>query len=195
MTTRALFFVAIWITFGCEGAESERLAPGVCRRIVFLGDSITDGNTYPLLIESALYSQGLHDVTSINAGIGGDTAEGMRKRLKRDVLDKKPTLVTFSAGANDALRGVSAENYERDVRAIAQELKGAGVPLVLLTPNAMAGKPKVKAAGALAAYENVLRSIARDFNLRVAEVRKREEGALAAGEKILAADDLHPNYE
>ncbi len=57
-------------------------------RIVFLGDSITDGHTYPLLIQQALREAGQPVPLAINAGIGGDTAEGMRARLDRDVLSR-----------------------------------------------------------------------------------------------------------
>ena len=192
-----MVFVGVSLFLHLNGGEPTlpKLPPETLHRIVFLGDSITDGNTYPLLVQSALFGACVCEVTPINAGIGGDTAEGMHKRLARDVLDKKPTLVTFNAGANDSLHGVSVETYELHVRGIAKELKDAGIPLVLLTPNVMAGARKEKVGVTLAAYENVLRKVARDFNLRIGEVRARQEEDLARGAIILAPDDLHPNYE
>ena len=192
-----MLLAGIGLSLHLNGGEAPlpKLPPETFRRIVFLGDSITDGNTYPLLVQSALFGACVCEVTTINAGIGGDTAEGMHKRLARDVLDKKPTLVTFNAGANDSLHGVSVEVYESHVRGIAKELKDAGITLVLLTPNVMSGAPDKKAGATLAAYETVLRKVARDFNLRIGEVRVRQEEDRARGAIILAPDDLHPNYE
>ena len=181
--------------FSADPPPLTKIAPAVYQRTVFLGDSITDGNTYPLLVRGALQQADLPSMVAINAGIGGDTAAGMQKRLARDVLDHRPTLATLSAGANDVLRGVTVEDYERRLRAIANELREAKIPLVLLTPNIMAGKLMKKADEGLKAYETAIRRVATDFGLRVAEVRQRQEEAQIRGVQQLAADDLHPNYE
>src|SRR5438876_5404938 len=82
------------------------------QRIVFLGDSITDGHTYPLLLRQALAEAGKPVPVCINAGVAGDTAKGMRQRLERDVLGHLPTLVSLSVGINDILRGVKSADYE-----------------------------------------------------------------------------------
>src|SRR4051812_42587846 len=73
------------------------------QRLVFVGDSITDGNTYPLLLRQALADAKKQVPVCINAGLAGDTAAGIHKRLDRDVLARKPTLVILSVGVNDAL--------------------------------------------------------------------------------------------
>jgi lysophospholipase L1-like esterase len=179
---------------GAVESARAKISPEIYRRTVFMGDSITDGNTYPLLVRDALQDADLPKMLSINAGIGGDTAAGMRKRLDRDVLGFHPTLVTFSAGANDALRGVSAGAYEQDVRAICQKLHDAHVPLILLTPNIL-GPKQERGRKNLEAYEAVLRRLAKEYDLRIAEVNRREKEDLAAGHAQLAGDDLHPNYE
>src|SRR6266550_5310454 len=85
----AVFYLWL-ILFSFSAAAAER--------IVFLGDSITDGDTYPQLVRQALAEAGKNVPICINAGIGGDTAAGMLKRLDRDVFSRKPTLVTLSAG-------------------------------------------------------------------------------------------------
>src|SRR5947209_2827992 len=112
-------------------------------------------------------------MVTINAGIGGDTARGMRARLDRDVLTFHPTLVTLSAGANDALHGVGPDDYERDVRAIAERLRAEHIPLILLTPNLLGPKQQPKGQKGLDAYEAILRRVVKDFGLRVAEVNQR----------------------
>jgi acyl-CoA thioesterase-1 len=116
------------------------------RRIVFLGDSITDGHTYPALIEQGLKAASRRPPVCVNAGIGGDTAAGMLARLQRDVLVHEPDLCTLHVGANDVLRGVTLADYERDVTAIASQLQAAKVPLLILTCCPMG--PKQAAAHA-----------------------------------------------
>src|SRR4051794_31980867 len=72
-------------------------------RIVCLGDSITQGGEAPggyvwLLRRylTALYP----NIEVINAGISGHKSTDMLERFQRDVLDKKPNLVTISVGVN-----------------------------------------------------------------------------------------------
>src|SRR5438874_13349439 len=101
------------VVWGDDKPPTTRLAPAVYRRTAFLGDSITDGNSYPQLVRRALLEAGLPDLVAINAGIGGNTAQQMSERLDRDVLAHRPTLVTLHAGANDAHHGVAAADYER----------------------------------------------------------------------------------
>src|SRR5437588_3238182 len=188
-------FVSVAAATGGPAHELGKIPPRVYRRTVFLGDSITDGNTYPALVRDALAGARLPEMVAINAGIGGDIASGMRSRLERDVLAFHPTLVTLSAGANDTLHGVSADDYERDVRAIAERLRREHVPLILLTPNILGPKQQPKGQKGLEQYEGILRRIADEYGLRIAEVNRRQKEDLAAGKPQLAPDDLHPNYQ
>ncbi|HWE02410.1 MAG TPA: GDSL-type esterase/lipase family protein [Tepidisphaeraceae bacterium] len=190
-----LLLVVAPVTRPTHAADAAaKIPPTVYHRTVFLGDSITDGNTYPQLVRDALADAGLPKMVAINAGIGGDTAAGMRGRLERDVLAFHPMLVTLSAGANDALRHVSSGSYEKDIRAIADRLKAEHVPLILLTPNILGPKQQAKGQKNLDAYEAILRQVAADYGLRVAEVNRRQKEALAGGIGQLAPDDLHPNW-
>jgi lysophospholipase L1-like esterase len=177
-----------------EDVAPDKLPPAVFHRTAFLGDSITDGNTYPQLVRDALAGVGPEKMVAINAGIGGDTAHGMRGRLDRDVFAFHPTLVTLSCGANDTLRGVNPDSYEQDVRGIAQRMKKEGVPLILLTLNVLGPKQQAKGQKGLEQYEVILRQIAKDYGLRVAEVNARQKEDAAAGRPQLAPDDLHPNW-
>src|SRR5947209_2823193 len=111
-TRLALLFLLLPVSAPADDKPPER--------IVFVGDSITDGHTYPQLIRQALLDAKLSVPVSINAAVAGDTAKGMRKRLERDILVHRATLVTLSAGINDALHGVKPEDYEADVTAIAE---------------------------------------------------------------------------
>ncbi len=74
-------------------------------RIVFLGDSLTegvDGASYlRVLDERAGADSRLRSVELINAGVGGDTAEHMLARIERDMVARQPDAVLVLAGNND----------------------------------------------------------------------------------------------
>ena len=163
-------------------------------RIVFVGDSITDGHTYPQLVRQALEDAGLRAPVCINAAVAGDTAAGMRKRLERDVLPHRPSLVTLSAGINDVLRKVSPAAYEADVTAIAERLKAAKIPLLILTTSVL-GPKHADADKRLDEFNAALRRVAKKYSCRVAEVNTLMRKAQADGRAVLEEDQVHPNWE
>jgi lysophospholipase L1-like esterase len=80
------------------------------RRVVFLGDSITDGwrlNEY------------FQDRDLVNRGIGGQITAQMLGRMKADVIDLKPALVLVLAGTNDISRGVPLAAIQNNLTMIA----------------------------------------------------------------------------
>ncbi|MDR1437241.1 MAG: SGNH/GDSL hydrolase family protein, partial [Candidatus Symbiothrix sp.] len=72
-------------------------------RVVFLGNSITDGGHYHSYIWLYYMTRfpGM-PLTVLNAGVGGDRAEEMFKRLDGDVFSKKPTVLITTFGMNDS---------------------------------------------------------------------------------------------
>jgi len=72
-------------------------------RVVFVGNSITDGGRYHAYIW--LYYMTHYPtrrITCFNAGIGGDVIGQMADRFDYDVLSKKPTVLTLTWGMNDS---------------------------------------------------------------------------------------------
>jgi lysophospholipase L1-like esterase len=71
-------------------------------RVVFVGNSITDGGHYHSYIW-LYYMTRFPDrrVTFLNAGIGGDVIGQINDRFEDDVLSKKPTVLTLTWGMND----------------------------------------------------------------------------------------------
>ena len=171
-----------------------KLPATVYRRTVFLGDSITDGNTYPSLVPDALRQAGLERMTAINAGIGGNTAAEMAARLERDVLVHRPTLVTFSSGGNDAARGVSPEQFEQDVRGIIECIRAQQIPMILLTTVDRSTIHKRPVAAVHDRYDEAFRRLAGAYELRLAEVGARMHEDAEAGHAQLAPDG-HPGYQ
>lgn len=65
----------------------------------------------------------------IPAGISGHKSNQMLARLERDVLKKKPQIMTLSAGVNDVWhgrRGVSLEDYRKNITEIVDKAAGCG---------------------------------------------------------------------
>lgn len=180
---------------GSSPAAPAPVPPAVYQRTVFLGDSITDGYTYPQLVRDSLAAAKLPRMVAIDAGIGGDTMKGMRARVDRDVLAFHPTMVTISAGANDVGSGATPEAYAADMRAVVDELTKQKITVILLTPNVVGAANQAKMDPTLGAYEAQIRAIASAYGLRVAEVNKNQNADLAAGHVETAHDGYHPNYE
>jgi lysophospholipase L1-like esterase len=95
-------------------AESDARVPAPVAgrpRVVFLGDSITDGwhlNEY------------FPDRDFLNRGISGQITGEMLGRMKADVIDLKPEAVLILAGTNDIARGVSLKAIEDNLTMIAE---------------------------------------------------------------------------
>ncbi len=111
-------------------------------RIVFLGDSITAQYQYSTYVELYLTTRmPKGNFTFINAGIGGDTANGGAGRFQNHVLAEKPTAITINFGMNDG--GYGAFNpqgnkvFVEKTVAMLEMANKAGARVALLSPNAV----------------------------------------------------------
>ena len=123
-----------------SAANEKLVADG--QTVVFLGDSITcygavkpDG--YVKLVVSGLAANGIN-VKWFGAGVAGQKAWHMKERFERDVLARKPDLVTISAGVNDVWfpgADCTPEKFRADMQDMITRAKAAGIRVVLLTPS------------------------------------------------------------
>lgn len=175
---------------GCEkekdAAQPKPLRSESHQRIVFVGDSITDGNTYPTLIRQSLIEAGFAAPVCINSGIGNDVAKGMLARLDDTVFRYNPKLITLSAGVNDS-RQTGLQVFEESMDAIAARCKEKGIPLVILTPST------IKASN-LSDYRAAALRVAKKYNLTVADINQAFANA-ATNPEIMETDGVHPNWE
>ena len=185
-TMKLILLIGLWVLQGAGLANSAD-------RIVFLGDSITDGQTYQLLLRQALREAGRPVPVALNAGIGGDTAQGMRVRLERDVVACQPTLAALSAGINDALRGVGVDDFQAAVTAIADRLDAAGIPVLVFTTTIVGPKHAAHQAR-LGQFNAFLRKLAAARGYRLAEMNTTMRAAADRGEAVLEADEIHISF-
>ncbi len=105
------FFLIVWLyllipLFFRSGpiARAQEIKPFQNNdRVVFLGNSITDGGHYHSYIWLYYMTRfpGMN-LSVQNAGIGGDRAVEMVKRLDGDVFSKHPTVLVTTFGMNDS---------------------------------------------------------------------------------------------
>lgn len=111
------------------------------KTIVFQGDSITDctyprqyptelGNGYVTMTAGAVTYDYPGKYQCINRGVSGNRSVDMYARIKQDVLNLKPDILTVLIGVNDvwhelSRNGVSAEKYEMILKLFIQEVQEA----------------------------------------------------------------------
>ena len=100
------------VMFAVAGFYPAALVASPVTRVIFLGDSITEGYgvnksaAYPELIAEALPAKVHHQVQVINAGVSGSTTASAVSRLKWLLKGPtQPTLLVIALGGNDGLRG------------------------------------------------------------------------------------------
>ena len=181
-------------------------------RILFQGDSITDGNRgrnddpnhilghgYCFIIAAKYGAQfPERKLTFLNRGISGNTVQSLAARWKQDTLDLKPDVLSILVGIND--RNVPLDQYERVYDQLLADTKAAlpDIRFVLCEPFYL---PK---EGHEAGDERV-----RDVKQRQAIVAKLAEKHHAALVKLQAVfdeackrapaqywvwDAIHPTY-
>ena len=132
-------------------------------KILFQGDSITDGNrykskasewdknhqighSYVYIITGLLGMQyPERGLEFVNRGISGNTAGELEKRWQTDALDIEPDVLSVLVGVNDCVRAsthavkdLSASRYEESYRSILRQSreKNPKLKIILLEPFA-----------------------------------------------------------
>ena len=104
-------------------------------KIVALGDSLTAGYllpadaAFPAALETALRHAGFN-VSVVNAGVSGDTAEDGLARLDWSIPDDTDGVI-LELGANDMLRGLDPTEAKKSLGEILARLKERHFPTLL----------------------------------------------------------------
>lgn len=92
-------------------------------RILFLGDSLTEGlgveknEAFPHLVQELIQKELKKDIKVINGGVSGSTTSDGIARLKW-YLRKKPYVIFIALGANDGLRGLNLKKSQDNLEQI-----------------------------------------------------------------------------
>jgi lysophospholipase L1-like esterase len=122
---------------------ANKLATGKPVVIVAFGSSSTQGYgasapeyTYPnRLAEQLRRHYPAAGITVVNAGVGGEDAPEMAKRLQSTVIDQHPDLVIWQVGTNAVLRDLDPAETARQVEDGVSRIQAAGSDVVLVDPQ------------------------------------------------------------
>ncbi len=183
-----------WNQLGRYHQDDLRLeaAPAVEGRVVFMGDSITDGWDLAKYFPGKPY---------VNRGIGGQTTMQMVVRMHPDVIHLNPAAFILLAGTNDIAHNTgpeTAEMAEDNFRAMCEMAASHHIKIILclLTPISDYTKAKQsehRPPENIVNLNHWLESYARDVHAQVADYYSAlvdDKGMLREG---YSDDGLHPN--
>ena len=182
-TLMAIALFCLFIPFSIQ-AESSPV-------ILVMGDSLsaeyglTRGAGWVRRLEDQLHQEN-SPWTIFNASISGETSSGGLSRLPKLLEQKKPGIVLLELGANDALRGLSIQETERNLRKMIQLSKNSGAKVLLfgmqIPPNY--GQEYTKQ------FQEVYLKLARQEQIELLPFFLKN---VVSDINLFQADRLHPN--
>ena len=186
-------------------------------KILFQGDSITDagrdwgndaqlGRGYAHLVEATLGFEEPNQHTFVNKGISGNRIVDLYARIKRDIINYQPDVMSILIGVNDVWHeigdnpnGVDADKFFKIYSMLIEEIKEAlpNIKIMIL-------EPFVLEAGATenhweyfktetAKRAEMAKKIAEKFNLPFIELQAGfDELAKKAPNNYWLGDGVHP---
>ena len=104
--------------------------------IVAGGDSLTHATLSSDYLAMLRLKPEISRFEIVNAGQNGETAEGLLKRLDRDILLCDPAIITILIGTNDAIRSkdinVTLEKYRKIMTELVQCIKSKSAARIIL---------------------------------------------------------------
>ena len=186
-------------------------------RILFQGDSITDagrdwnndaqlGRGYAHLVSAELGFKEPAQHTFINKGISGNRVVDLYARIKRDIINYKPDVMSILIGVNDVWHeigdspnGVDADKFFKIYSMLIEEIKEAlpSIKIMILEPFVL------EACATEANWEffktetakraQMARKIAEKYNLPFIELQKGfDDLAKKAPNSYWLGDGVHP---
>lgn len=178
-------------------------------QIVAIGDSITQAGGYLRAIDAVLAQQypDMKVPKIINVGISGQKAEDMAARFEKDVVARKPAIVTISVGINDVWHRMDKphdprvlEAYRANVEKMVRMAQAAGSKVLLVSPTVIEEAADSAANQRLLLYIAAEKEIARrnacgfvDLHalfLKAIRHHRQQEAAKQSG-NFLTTDGVH----
>lgn len=159
--------------------------------ILVMGDSLsaeyglTRGTGWVRLLEDQLHKEA-SSWTVFNASISGETSSGGLSRIPMLIEQKKPGIVLLELGANDALRGLSIQESEKNLRKMIKLSKASGAKVLLfgmqIPPNY--GQDYTKQ------FKELYPKLARQEQIELLPFFLK---GMASDISLFQADRMHPN--
>ena len=163
-------------------------------RVVFMGNSITDGwiKASPEFFSKNPY---------IDRGISGQTTPQMLIRFRQDVIDLKPKVVVILAGINDIAENTgpsSVEMIENNLMSMAQLAKANGIKVVMcsiLPAYAFPWRPGINPVEKVAAVNKWMKSYAAKNNFVYVDYYDAMADERKGLPSNLSKDGVHPTKD
>ncbi|MBL7834939.1 MAG: G-D-S-L family lipolytic protein, partial [Cyclobacteriaceae bacterium] len=157
----------------------------VKKKVIFFGDSITEAGVKPggyvlKVADLAAKENKSAQYDFIGSGIGGNKVYDLYLRLEDDVLSKNPDVVVIYIGVNDVWHkqshgtGTDYDKFEKFYNALIKKIQAKGAKIILATPAVVGERTDFsnELDGDLNRYSSLIRSIARNNNLPLVDLRK-----------------------
>jgi len=131
----------------------------------------------------------------VNAGESGETTFNALKRIRTDVLAKRPRLVVVMFGMNDVAR-VSPSDYHKNLVRIVEQCRTVGAVVILCTPNPIYPQDLNRPVGRLAEFADIVRQVGAECHVLIADCYRRLDAIRAesgSGWMALMSETVHPN--
>jgi len=189
-----LSYAQDWASFNRYRNDNEKIGLPASKekRVVFIGNSITDGwsNARPDFFAGKSY---------VNRGISGQTSPQMLVRFRADVIKLKPAAVVILAGTNDIAGNtgpVTLEMIADNIISMIQLAKANRVKVVLCSVLPVIDypwKPGLEPAEKIIALNKLLKAAAKKEGVTYVDLHApmaNEENGMKAA---YAEDGVHPN--
>ena len=184
-------------------------------RILFQGDSITDGNRGRSADPNHILGHGYVFIIAakfgaafpeaklefFNRGVSGNTVLDLERRWRKDTLDLKPDVLSVLIGVNDKGRGVPLDQYERTYDKLLSDAKSANpkIKIVLCEPfvvNHSASTPQHGSPNAdIAQRQAIVARLAKKHGAALVHFQAALDRATERAPAIhWIWDDVHPTY-
>lgn len=184
-------------------------------RILFQGDSITDGNRGRSADPNHILGHGYAFIIAarhgaafpesklefFNRGVSGNTVLDLEKRWPKDTLELKPDLLSILIGVNDKGRGVPFEQFEQTYDKLITDAQAANpkLKLVLCEPFVVNHLATTAQSGApdadIIKRQEIVARLAKKHGAALASFQVALDRATARAAAVhWIWDDIHPTY-
>lgn len=177
--------------------------------VLFQGDSITAGlrnrenkedmgQWYAQRVAGDMELKYPGQYMFINRGVSGNRIVDVYARIKADIINLKPDIMTMMIGANDFAaeikrqNGVPVEKYKRFYEMLLDEVEAALPNIKIILMGSYTVREEHKAG--IAEYAEVTRKIAERRGYPYIPIQPLFDQAAARGVTHLTFDAAHPDY-
>jgi lysophospholipase L1-like esterase len=203
---------AAWLTWGTVLVSAVEPIPALTpkTRVLFQGDSITDGNRgrsadpnhilghgYVFIIaarQGSAFPEA--QVDFMNRGVSGNTVRDLQKRWAKDTLELKPDLLSVMIGVNDSSKNVPLDEYEKTYDQLLADARQQNPKLKLVLCAPFVKHKDGPVPDDIVARQKIVAKLAQKYGAALVEFQKIFDQAttnqVAADYWIW--DRVHPTY-